>query len=45
MQKREASLASEAAMKELKVDLDNEISALRAEVKNLKEQRRELYGY
>jgi len=36
---RAASLASEAAMGELKTDLTNEISVLNAEVKKLKEER------
>ena len=42
---REASIASEAAMKELKADLAKELSVLRADVKNLKEQRNELFRY
>jgi hypothetical protein len=43
--RRAASLASEAAMEELKADLNNDISGLSAEVKKLKEERDRLFQY
>ena len=45
MQKREASIANETAMKELKADLAHEVSALRADIRKLRDQREELFRY
>jgi len=39
----EASIANEAAMKELTADLAHQVSVLRADVKKLREQRDELF--